>query len=207
MSQKTTLREPHKFVWIVHVYTLTPLHHSIRRVRSFRNHGPLILNGMKTNNTLLVLIAILMFIGIRFLRQMVDTNGDVDTLLQVAQELTTNQKGLIDNQNTLGYQLAEAHLMITDDLGTLRKNNYQIPALETGWYLVTNAFAVPDNTVRWMSYLRKKGHVPRVFFNPDTKWEYVYVYYCDDWDTTYREYQELEKRSYLRDIRIAEINY
>ena len=88
----------------------------------------------------------------------------------------------------------------------VRSTPYTIESLEAGYYLVTNVFSMPENTLKWMETLKTNGHTPIFFVNPENNWDYVYVFYSEDLNETYASYLDLAKLPYFQDIWISKVN-
>lgn len=56
-----------------------------------------------------------------------------------------------------------------------QKNTIAQDTYESGYYVVTNAFAQPDNAVKWKQLLLEMGYEPQSFLNPENGLEYIYI--------------------------------
>ena len=88
----------------------------------------------------------------------------------------------------------------------LQSPSIDIEGIASGYYLVTNVFSDHSNTLRWVSLLENKGYTPKIFTNPNNLWEYVYIYYDENINTTYDRYKETFELPYFKDIWIFRIN-
>lgn len=102
--------------------------------------------------------------------------------------------------------LIELDLAIKTIEEVVRSTPYTIESLKAGYYLVTNVFSMPENTLKWMETLKTNGHTPISFVNPENNWDYVYVFYSEDLNETYASYLDLAKLPYFQDIWISKVN-
>jgi len=82
----------------------------------------------------------------------------------------------------------------------LASTRRSIPSLEDGYYVITNIFANSNYARKWEQLLTRKGHTPRGFTDPNNELYYVYVYFDNDIDASFNEYQRLRKISYFKDV-------
>jgi len=82
-----------------------------------------------------------------------------------------------------------------------------IPSISKGYYLVTNVFSSEDNAIKWMSFLKEKGHSPKSYINKKNGWNYIYLNTDLDPKVVHKKRKELSNFDYFEDIWILKINF
>jgi hypothetical protein len=99
---------------------------------------------------------------------------------------------------------------ITTEEAEIRKQvriqSLSVPGLESGYYLVTNVFSVPENAVKWAQFLAEKKYSPRSFINPRNKWNYVYIFFNKDLKSVFEKLNNFKGVEYFKEIWIMKIN-
>lgn len=67
-------------------------------------------------------------------------------------------------------------------------DGYKINGLGSGYYLIANVFAVPQNANRFVALLNSIGLSASYFINPENNYRYVYLKRHDDWSNALISY-------------------
>jgi hypothetical protein len=81
-----------------------------------------------------------------------------------------------------------------------------IPRQQKGYYVVANVFAVPNNTTRFVSKLKKEGLQPQVLYNPNTNYKSVYIAHFLNWSDALDFYYSNADGLYFGDLWIMLVN-
>lgn len=81
-----------------------------------------------------------------------------------------------------------------------------IPRQQKGYYVVANVFAVPNNTTRFVSKLKKEGLQPQVLYNPNTNYKSVYIAHFLNWSDALDFYYSNADGLYFDDLWIMLVN-
>lgn len=81
-----------------------------------------------------------------------------------------------------------------------------IPKQQKGYYVVANVFAVPKNTTRFVSKLKKEGLNPQVLYNPNTNYKSVYIAHFYNWSDALDFYYSNAEGLYFDDLWIMLVN-
>ena len=129
-------------------------------------------------------------------------------LFFVAFETEINPVYLEGKQNKKSVLVLNKNSEKDEDLKKIRElKSISIPALEKGYYLVTNVFSIKDNATKWMAFLREKGFDPKYYINPENKWFYIYLNTSIDPNVVYEKHKALSTLVYFEDIWILKINF
>lgn len=69
-----------------------------------------------------------------------------------------------------------------------KSETYKIKGLDSGYYLIANVFAVPENANRFVALLNSIGLSASYFINPENNYRYVYLKRHDDWSNALISY-------------------
>ncbi len=99
---------------------------------------------------------------------------------------------------------------ITTDEARIKKEvriqSMSVPGMDAGYYVVTNVFSVPGNTIKWSQFLNEKKYRPQTFINPRNNWQYVYISKSDNPIPVYEKWKEYKGFEYFKEIWIMKIN-
>ena len=81
-----------------------------------------------------------------------------------------------------------------------------IDAVDEGYYIITNVFAVPSNASRFVKRLKEKGLDADFFINPDNNYRYVYIKKHNSWNSALATYYSNVDNTYFDDMWIMRVN-
>lgn len=81
-----------------------------------------------------------------------------------------------------------------------------IDGMESGYYLVANVFAVPNNAQRFVKSLQNKNITADCFINPANKYRYVYLAHAKDFQTAQQIYFSDVNGKYKNELWIMSVN-
>jgi hypothetical protein len=84
--------------------------------------------------------------------------------------------------------------------------NFIIPKLNNGFYVVANVFAKPRNAERFTEYLKSIGISANFFINPHNNLRYVYVKHTENWEDALKLYYSDVDGKYQGDMWIMIVN-
>ena len=82
---------------------------------------------------------------------------------------------------------------------------YNINGIGSGFYIIANVFANPNNAKRFVKELNAKGLNASYFINPENKYRYVYLKKHQDWTTALTSYYSNMDNSYVDPIWIMRV--
>lgn len=91
-------------------------------------------------------------------------------------------------------------------LDIFSQRNRLVPGLISGYYLVTNVFAVPNNAIHWREFLISKNFMPSTFLNPENDWEYIYIDSFDNLDDGFEAWKEQQDKDYFDGLWLMKVN-
>lgn len=82
------------------------------------------------------------------------------------------------------------NVVVKDKIATTNNasTNYDIVGLGSGYYLIANVFAVPENANKFVSLLNSLGLSASYFINPKNNYRYVYLRKHDSWSNALLSY-------------------
>ena len=89
------------------------------------------------------------------------------------------------NNNTL-----QQNVIVKDQVasGELTAKNYNLDGVGSGFYIIANVFANPNNANRFVKLLNSYGLSAGYFINPENNWRYVYLKKHASWTTALISY-------------------
>lgn len=83
-----------------------------------------------------------------------------------------------------------ANVIVKDNVvaNERKDEGYKIDGLDSGYYLIANVFAVPQNANRFVALLNSLGLSASYFINPENNYRYVYLKRHDDWSNALISY-------------------
>ncbi|HZW77883.1 MAG TPA: hypothetical protein VFF21_06225 [Flavobacteriaceae bacterium] len=88
----------------------------------------------------------------------------------------------------------------------LSQENRTIPGMASGYYLVTNVFAIPENARRWTEFLIRKEFKPATFINPENNWEYIYTGAFDSFEEGFEVWKSHQDKEYFVGLWLMKVN-
>ena len=85
-------------------------------------------------------------------------------------------------------------------------DNYKINGLGSGYYLIANVFAVPQNANRFVALLNSIGLSASYFVNPENNYRYVYLKRHDSWTNALISYYSKLNDAYDDKMWIMRVN-
>jgi type IX secretion system PorP/SprF family membrane protein len=85
-------------------------------------------------------------------------------------------------------------------------DGYKINGLGSGYYLIANVFAVPQNANRFVALLNSIGLSASYFINPENNYRYVYLKRHDDWSNALISYYTKLNDAYDDKMWIMRVN-
>ena len=82
---------------------------------------------------------------------------------------------------------------------------FKIDGIGSGFYIIANVFANPNNANRFVKELNAKGLSASYFINPENKYRYVYLKKHQDWTTALTSYYSNMDNSYVDPIWIMRV--
>lgn len=125
-----------------------------------------------------------------------DGNYDGPTWIMNVDNRYTNE-AYADNVNKLKEKTSKydsdvlrKNVIVKDKVvaNTSENDSYKINGLGSGYYLIANVFAVPQNANRFVALLNSIGLSASYFINPKNNYRYVYLKRHDDWSNALISY-------------------
>lgn len=125
-----------------------------------------------------------------------DGNYDGPTWIMNVDNRYTNE-AYVDNVNKLKEKSSKydsdvlrKNVIVKDKVvaNKSEKDSYEINGLGSGYYLIANVFAVPQNANRFVALLNSIGLSASYFINPKNNYRYVYLKRHDDWSNALISY-------------------
>jgi hypothetical protein len=83
---------------------------------------------------------------------------------------------------------------------------YNINGAGSGYYLIANVFAVPQNANRFVALLNSLGLSASYFINPENNYRYVYLKRHDSWNNALLSYYSKLNDAYNDKMWIMKVN-
>ncbi|TYA70167.1 hypothetical protein [Seonamhaeicola marinus] len=84
---------------------------------------------------------------------------------------------------------------------------YNIPNLESGYYIVNGVFGVKSNRINWIKHLNTiSDYTLNYFNNPENKFDYIFLKYTKDLEVAKSLYYEARKLKDFEDTWILEVS-
>jgi len=100
------------------------------------------------------------------------------------------------------------NVIVKDKVVANKSDNdgYEINGLGSGYYLIANVFAVPQNANRFVALLNSIGLSASYFVNPKNNYRYVYLKRHDDWSNALISYYSKLNDAYNDKMWIMRVN-
>ncbi|MGI9549675.1 MAG: PorP/SprF family type IX secretion system membrane protein, partial [Aurantibacter sp.] len=103
-----------------------------------------------------------------------------------------------DKSTRYGTNELQRNVIAQDDLAgrNPKTRTYDIEGLGSGYYIIANVFANPNNAMRFVKVLNSYGLSASYFVNPENNWRYVYLKKHESWNNALISYYSKINDSY-----------
>ncbi|MEO0571850.1 MAG: PorP/SprF family type IX secretion system membrane protein [Bacteroidota bacterium] len=120
---------------------------------------------------------------------------------------TENTSGLAQNTNRYDDSVLQKNVVDNgvDRPGKPSLRTYTLNGIGSGFYIIANVFANPNNATRFVKELNAKGLNAGYFVNPENKYRYVYLKKHQEWTAALTNYYSKLNNEYQEPIWIMRV--
>src|SRR5690606_37750894 len=134
--------------------------------------------------------------------------GRYDTMEEVLEYYKNNEEVAFNNRTTV-------YKVENDDKQDVVKDKenkaevrqvIEVPGMESGYYMVTNVFAIPENAEYQLQRMREQGLNVNSFVNPKNFYIYIYLENHDTFEKAEKAYHSNLNGTYEKEVLIMSVN-
>ena len=134
--------------------------------------------------------------------------GRYDTMEEVLEYYKNNEEVAFNNRTTV-------YKVENDDKQDVVKDKenkaevrqvIEVPGMESGFYMVTNVFAIPENAEYELQKMREQGLNVNSFVNPKNLYIYIYLENHDTFEEAEKAYHSNLNGTYEKEVLIMSVN-
>ncbi|UOB19285.1 PorP/SprF family type IX secretion system membrane protein [Abyssalbus ytuae] len=134
--------------------------------------------------------------------------GRFDNMEEVLEYYKNNQEIAFNNRTTV-YKVEDddqSQIVKGKENTTEVSQVIEVPDMESGYYMVTHVFAIPENAEVQIEKMKKQGLNVKSFVNPKNLYIYIYLENHSTFEEAEKAYQSNLNNTYDREVLIMSVN-